>query len=231
MDRPRRILEAGKYFEGHAINYRRDGTPYQVEWNISLIWDPGEGAITHFVSVQQDVTEHQQRIQQMRLMSTALEESGDWLTGVAKRRRFDEMLEKEFERSQRYQLDLALITLDADRFKPINDRYGHEVSDGVLKAMSQVVEESLRLSDQLGRWCGEEFVVLAPRTGKEGAQSLAERLRATVASASFSEVGQVIASFGVTTRRPEDTLRRLVKGMDEVLYQAKEGGRNRIELL
>jgi two-component system, cell cycle response regulator len=165
----------------------------------------------------------------------------DGLTGVANRRRLDQMLDLEHERSRRYKRPLGLLIVDIDFFKKINDGYGHAIGDSVLKTVAQGVREMLRRSDVCGRYGGEEFVVIAPELTAEGAQVLAERVRQHVAlmriGAGFGQDGQprevrVSVSIGVAAfdNGADAPIAELMHRADAALYQAKGGGRNRVVL-
>ena len=152
----------------------------------------------------------------------------DPLTGVGNRRDFEEKLALAFARLSRFGEEAALIMLDIDRFKSVNDNFGHERGDAVLVEASRRLGAVLRSTDSLSRWGGEEFVVLAPRT-EEGAFELAERLRAAFAAAPFEEAGRVTASLGLTFLGAGDGAASAIERVDRALYRAKNGGRNRIE--
>ncbi|MCG0278288.1 MAG: GGDEF domain-containing protein, partial [Thermanaeromonas sp.] len=113
-----------------------------------------------------------------------------------------------------------------DRFKSINDRFGHAAGDRVLKSVVSAFKERLRKTDCLARWGGEEFVILLPETGVEGAATLAEELRRKLDEMEIPRVGRVTASFGVTGYRPGDTVDAVTQRVDGALYRAKGNGRN-----
>lgn len=157
----------------------------------------------------------------------------DALTGACNRRRFFELLEHEHQLVVRYHQPCGLLMVDLDRFKAVNDRHGHAVGDAVLVGFATTVTDLLREVDTLARLGGEEFAVLLPRTGPQGTQRLAERLRSTVAGAPVPGVTrppvQLTVSIGVTELLAEDldvdvALRRA----DVALYAAKHDGRNRV---
>lgn len=154
----------------------------------------------------------------------------DSLTGLRNRRAFDEMLGLELTRAQRYGHPLALILLDIDLFKQINDRHGHQEGDRVLVELARVVGGRLRASEVFARWGGEEFIILAPNTDTGQAKHLAEEIRARVEAHGFPEVGRVTISLGVTQYAPGDSRDSLLKRADAALYRAKSGGRNRVEV-
>ena len=152
----------------------------------------------------------------------------DALTGLANRRALEEILSAEISRAQRFAHDLAVVVLDLDRFKEINDSFGHAAGDVMLRAVSRLLTSLARQGDTVARWGGEEFVVVLPETDLPGAQRFAERLRRTIES---HEVGEMStsASCGVATMLPEDSAEELLGAADRALYQAKANGRNRTE--
>ncbi|TWA71478.1 response regulator receiver modulated diguanylate cyclase [Azospirillum brasilense] len=160
----------------------------------------------------------------------------DGLTGIANRRRFDEVLLREWRRCGRVQLPLSLIMLDVDQFKPYNDHYGHQAGDECLRAVAQLlVGQMMRPGDLIARYGGEEFVCLLPETDEDGAVKVAERLRQTVAERRLPHAVSHVAdhitiSLGVATARPllDDTPDRLTQLADGLLYEAKRAGRNRV---
>jgi diguanylate cyclase (GGDEF)-like protein len=156
--------------------------------------------------------------------------SVDYLTGVANRRAITQVLQSALDRAKQTNAVVAVILLDIDHFKSINDTFGHAAGDTVLVQVCAVLQGQLRAADMLGRWGGEEFLIVANATGAEEAAQIAERLRAVVAARAFEEVGQLAASFGVAASLHHDTLEALVKRADEALYLAKQGGRNRVEV-
>jgi diguanylate cyclase (GGDEF)-like protein len=124
---------------------------------------------------------------------------------------------------------VSVVLLDIDHFKTINDTFGHDIGDNVLIEVSALLKGQLRAADTLGRWGGEEFLIVANSTDAAEVNRMAERLRAALAGHEFPHAGQITASFGVATSLPHDTPESLVKRADQALYQAKQGGRNRVE--
>lgn len=156
----------------------------------------------------------------------------DPLTGCHNRRGFDEILENEIARSQRYDRPLCLVLLDIDRFKAINDDYGHEVGDHALQRIGRAVRHAFRSTDSACRYGGEEFALIFPETPKEEGVKLAERLRMLVAALPPNvEVPRALtASFGVAAYPDDaDNITDLLRAADRALYQAKTNGRNRVE--
>jgi diguanylate cyclase (GGDEF)-like protein len=158
--------------------------------------------------------------------------STDGLTDLANRRHFEEALAGEISRAERFGGTLGLVVADLDDFKQVNDRYGHQTGDDVLRAFADVLCETVRDIDVAARYGGEEFAVLLPQTDLEGAERLAERLRETMAGRLLSlEPGStfcVTASFGVASFPEEPTAAELFAAADEALYRAKSAGKNRV---
>jgi diguanylate cyclase (GGDEF)-like protein len=125
-------------------------------------------------------------------------------------------------------LPLSLIIIDIDNFKSINDSYGHDIGDEILKEVANVLQEKIRQVDILARWGGEEFLVLAPNTDHDNVQILAEKLRLTIENHHFNEVKNITISLGVSTLKETDTLTELFKRADQGLYYAKEHGKNQV---
>jgi polar amino acid transport system substrate-binding protein len=120
------------------------------------------------------------------------------------------------------------MIIDIDHFKRINDSYGHVVGDEILKRLAQLLTAHVRENDVVGRWGGEEFMILCPETDAEGARALAEHLRQRISQTDFSlGTMKVTASFGVTDYRDDEMLEETIKRADLALYQAKHDGRNR----
>ena len=153
----------------------------------------------------------------------------DALTGLSNRARLDEVLDAEIQRCHRYVSNVGLVMLDLDHFKQVNDNFGHQVGDQVLKELSELLLEHTRQVDTVGRWGGEEFMLICPETDMPALALLAEKLRQIVAQHTFSVVDQQTASFGITVFEPGDSSSALVKKADNALYLAKSAGRNRVE--
>jgi diguanylate cyclase (GGDEF)-like protein len=156
----------------------------------------------------------------------------DALTGLPNRRRCEEFLVLEVARSERYETELSIALCDLDRFKAINDRHGHAVGDLVLKEAAACLRHELRDLDLVGRWGGEEFVLVLPHTGSAGAVVTIERIREALSRrtvpASDGAAIAVTGSFGVAELRPGMSVAALLQAADEALYAAKAAGRNRV---
>lgn len=170
--------------------------------------------------------------EQLRDTLTALEQLAgtDRLTQAWNRRRFEETVDNEIHRANRYAHPVSMLLLDIDHFKAINDAYGHLAGDRVLVQVADRMREALRKTDSLTRWGGEEFIVLMPNTGMSHAIALAERIQQQLAAHAFDGVGQVTASIGVAEYQPGSSHQEWLERTDRAMYKAKHDGRNRIEV-
>jgi len=150
----------------------------------------------------------------------------DPLTGLYNRKKLNEVLQYELDRSKRYKLNFGLLIMDIDFFKEVNDSFGHEVGDGVLVELSQIMRKHARTTDILIRWGGEEFIIIYLATNKKELLKLAENLRSAIEDHQFEVVGSRTASFGVTTYSDSDTMSAMLNRADRALYEAKDSGRN-----
>jgi diguanylate cyclase (GGDEF)-like protein/PAS domain S-box-containing protein len=154
----------------------------------------------------------------------------DRLTGIYNRAKFCESLDDEIKSLKTYtNANLSLIMFDIDHFKKVNDAYGHDVGDDVIKKLVHVVKSCTRDSDVFARWGGEEFMILLPNADLEGAYYLAERIRVIIDRTRFEQVGNVTCCFGIAQFFPGDTVDKFTKRADKALYKAKQRGRNRVE--
>jgi diguanylate cyclase (GGDEF)-like protein len=153
----------------------------------------------------------------------------DALTGICNRNGFNHALSVEIQRAQRYGSPLSLMMMDIDHFKNINDTFGHNTGDDILRNLTKIVSENIRTYDIFARWGGEEFIILAPHTDTENAVLLAEKLRVAIESSDFAPVSKLTCSFGVTGLVKENCVaREIVDNADKALYEAKRNGRNMV---
>lgn len=214
-----------KAIEG--VHLRGDGK-VPVEVRSRSIQLKGETAL---VTAVRDITAHKQM--EAYLNSIA---NSDVLTGVGNRRYFLEVGKKEYLRSKRYGQPLSLLMMDIDKFKSINDTYGHDIGDLALQALARICVDTLRTSDLFARLGGEEFAAILPSTGIDGAVQLAERLRTNIeAMLTPSAKGDIrfTVSMGVTQMQgnAEEDIGVMLNRADRGLYQAKESGRNRVVVI
>src|SRR5690606_4599945 len=198
-----------------------------LQWTAKALFDQ-YGAVTEIIAIGRDVTEHMHRI-------GTLEDQAhrDFLTGLANRRYFMTLGEGELQRAVRYGQPLALLMLDIDHFKHINDAYGHRVGDIVLQAFSKTLLKTVRTIDIIGRVGGEEFAVLLPETPLHDAVDAAQRLKEAVAgnkkALESGEMLELTVSIGVAAKQEEGTsLDAMLDLADSALYQAKQTGRNKV---
>jgi len=156
--------------------------------------------------------------------------STDELTQIKNRRSMHEQGLRLSAEVQRYGTNFAVLLLDLDHFKAVNDRYGHKTGDIVLKEVTARVREALRDVDEFGRWGGEEFMILARNSGPDEAVEFAGRLVGIVANHHIDPVGHITVSIGVAISREGESFDGVVQRADRALYRAKEGGRNRVEI-
>lgn len=218
---------------------RLDGTPRLLHVRnrrvTGELWDAEVSAAAFEVAGQRliwasarDITERRRLEEELRRRATT-----DELTGLANRATFMQQLTEEFVRSQRYGHPLSVLMMDVDHFKAINDLYGHQVGDEVLRGVADALRLSLRSCDRAGRIGGEEFAFILPETGEAGAQHVAERLRQAVAGVEVPDsAGQLLVvrcSLGYATADgSEHHSDELLRRADQALYAAKRSGRNRV---
>ncbi|WP_238600639.1 sensor domain-containing diguanylate cyclase [Metasolibacillus meyeri] len=185
--------------------------------------------------VLNETLEHKvrQRTQQLEQAKQELEQlaNTDRLTQISNRVRLDVVLEEYFVLAKQNETPFSIILLDIDNFKEVNDTYGHQVGDQVLIEFAQVLKNAIREQDVVGRWGGEEFLIICPHTVLNEALQLAEVLRLQLTSHSFPVVQHRTSSFGVASYVPGDTLHTLLSKSDKALYKAKADGKNCVEYM
>lgn len=188
--------------------------------------------------VEERTRQLQQALLDQRAISAELQEKNlqldrlaitDRLTGLSNRLRLDQVLEEEYQRSLRHGSSWSLILIDVDHFKLTNDSFGHQAGDAVLQEIASLLAGATRELDVVGRWGGEEFLVICRDTELDGAARLAEKLRACVAGHQFAIGSGKTCSAGVACMSRGDSIAQLIGRADQALYRAKAGGRNRVE--
>ena len=169
---------------------------------------------------QKDIEEKNKELEKLSIT--------DNLTNIYNRRKLDELLGNEILRSERFGHIFGFAILDIDHFKNVNDTYGHQIGDSVLKKIASILKTNLRRTDFVGRFGGEEFVIICPESNIENTAELMERFRLIIEKYNFGEVKNNTASFGITIFKKGDNLDSIIKRADEALYEAKNSGRNRI---
>jgi diguanylate cyclase (GGDEF)-like protein len=228
------VVRAGRPEEGGGPLSLRLGTDEDGIGRL-LLYPPKDGSfdeeseqLAHWLAAQASIA-----IENERLHRTVKRQAiTDELTQLANRRRFTETLSVEVRRAERFSDPLALVLADLDDFKQINDRYGHQTGDEVLRRFSDVLRENVRDFDLPVRYGGEEFAVLLPETGLDGAEQLARRLQSALLHLRLPETGSdkppVTASFGVASFPAARSAEELLSAADGALYRAKAAGKNRV---
>ncbi len=152
----------------------------------------------------------------------------DTLTKIANRNFFETELTKEINRADRYRHDLTLVMFDLDKFKKINDKFGHQVGDDILCKISELVSNNIRDVDILARWGGDEFVIIFPELSKEQAHNTCEKLLSIISESKPANDISITCSFGVAQYQNKESIQALFKRVDKQLYISKEQGRNQV---
>ncbi len=167
----------------------------------------------------------QERTKELRKLSTT-----DHLTDVCNRMKIDENIELEIKRQNRYNRPFGVIMLDIDHFKKVNDTHSHQVGDVVLKEFAQILKNSVRNIDSVGRWGGEEFIIVCVEVNLEQLILMTKKLQTRIKEHTFTHIGTITASFGIAIHEKNEKLQSLIHRADTALYRAKESGRNRMEV-
>ena len=221
-------VTSGQVWQGELINKRKNGEIYWEDAYIAPVKQPS-GEVTHFVAAKIDITERKVMEEQVQRLAQY-----DPLTDLPNRRLFSDRLQQALTLAERDRSILAVMFLDLDRFKPINDNYGHAMGDLVLKEVATRIQFSVRASDTLARIGGDEFVVLLPNVSSvRDVVGVAEKVR-QVLNQPFTVDGHVMSlssSAGIALY-PEhgDTEQSLVRNADTAMYYAKEDGRNNVQV-
>ena len=218
-----RVKEVGTVDSFEARLKSKDGRVFWADIAARVVTHGGERALIFGV---RDIGAQKEAEDRLKVLATT-----DALTGALNRRRVFELAGEELERAERYSRPLSMAMLDLDFFKTVNDRYGHQLGDQALHAVAQAVKKVVRRGDKLGRYGGEEFLLVMPETSLETATAALERVRRAVEALelrSSEERVPLAVSAGVVSRRGGDTLDELLRRADEALFAAKRGGRNRV---
>jgi diguanylate cyclase (GGDEF)-like protein/PAS domain S-box-containing protein len=210
------VISEDKSWHGEMKNRRKDGSDYWVDAVISPRYNE-DGDKIGYIAIRQDIT-NQKHIEELSIT--------DRLTGIYNRLKLDEFFEHQLNFVKRHNEPFSIIITDIDKFKAVNDNFGHQVGDEVLKEFAALIKANLREEDVFGRWGGEEFLILLPATSLGGAKALAEKLRNLIEQNNFSHVGHKTSSFGVASYQSFDDAKTMVARADAALYKAKSNGRN-----
>jgi len=216
--------QSNKSFFKHKP-YRVKTKTGMTKWildNTTLIKDENN-KITHFLGYLSDITEEKNYQDRLEILSKT-----DQLTKVNNRLYIDEVLQKQYYRFFRNDEKCSVILIDIDFFKDINDTYGHIIGDLFLVEFSTILKKNIRESDVVGRWGGEEFLIILPHSNINDAQILAQKLQTLINSFEFPKVGLRTASFGISEFQTGMSSEQLLDNADKALYISKENGRNQI---
>lgn len=200
----------------------RDGSTVWTEVNARLVVDEETGD-KRFIGLSRDITQTLAYERQLEKLALT-----DRLTGLYNRHKLDELLVQQQDLSDRYQSPFAVMILDIDHFKQVNDTYGHHVGDTTLVELAQILIAVTRQGDTVGRWGGEEFIIIVPHADKVALLEMAEKVRESVEQHSFETVQKITVSIGVAIHKQNETVSRLLSRADEALYTSKQEGRNRV---
>ena len=246
------VMEIGLVKDAQFTLLKKDGTSFEAELSCSALYDLDEKP-RGLVSVTRNITERKQAELELLNTKEALEKANfnlqtalireqelsrtDLLTGINNRRHLFELAEQTIAVAIRYKQPLAAMMFDIDHFKQVNDVFGHDIGDRILEGVTQCAVAELRTGDVIGRYGGEEFIILLPMTIALQAYPLAERIRISVANlAVASEKGNVSVtlSIGIVEMLPDaqtETVEDLFRRADKAMYGAKFTGRNRTVII
>lgn len=244
----REINETGAW-KGEVTQFTKTGQAVIIDANIMSIKDR-KGKVVGYVSANRDISKRKQMEEILRQSHREVEAANlelqqalereqslartDGLTGLFNRRHFFTLAEHEFKVARRYNSALSVAIFDLDHFKHVNDRWGHQVGDEVLKHISRLVQSQLREADILARYGGEEFILLMPNSNAKEAEHVAERIRASILAYQIPQtntVQRITVSIGVAVLTAKvASLDHLIRHADSALYNAKESGRDCVKL-
>lgn len=214
----KKIILNKESWSGELELITADGKSKWVETRISPIHDNNDNLI-EFNTVYFDIT-NKKLLEEMYIT--------DALTQLYNRAHFDDIVSSIIEHQRKADINFALIIVDIDHFKLVNDTYGHLVGDEALKLIANALKNSLREDDVIARWGGEEFVVMLKNVSIEEAKLITEKLRHAVEIVEINNTFYSTCSFGVTMYKPKENIDDTFKRADEALYKAKESGRNKV---
>ncbi|MFW6057159.1 MAG: diguanylate cyclase, partial [Chloroflexota bacterium] len=224
----RRIMQTGVVVDEVHLK-RKDGSEFDCARNVVARRDQ-HGNLLEVQGVLRDITQEKRTRAELERLARF-----DTLTGLLNRYSIVEKLSEWIRHSRRYHARLSIVLLDIDHFKRINDTYGHAAGDRVLQETASRLMGSIRQADFVGRYGGEEFLIVLPRTDIDGAAFIAERIRTNMEHAPLyvddETPVRVTISLGVTQWHEDDKDDSLLVRVDSAMYRAKEGGRNRVEVV
>lgn len=214
-------LNNDEEFSSEMKNYDKDRNEYWAKITIHPIFDENDKKIG-YGSYRENITD--KKI--LEYVSTH-----DTLTGVYNREFFQKELSRKIKSAQRYDQSFALAMVDIDHFKNINDTYGHQIGDEVLKKLADCIDNNIREDDVFARWGGEEFVIIANGADINSLIELIKKIQNEITKVDFGDISKITASYGLTVYKEHDNETSILKKADEALYIAKNNGRDRYEVV
>ena len=240
LDLVRSYLDAGERYTVSLAQAGKDlpalATPDEVSIIVKFLLAANAKMQHEAGELKKSLEQSKSQIEKLRSHLAEAQEMGmrDPLTSLSNRRYFDASLERELADAQARGVPMSLVMGDIDNFKKINDLFGHQIGDEILKMFARVLTDNVHSRDTVARYGGEEFAIILPETRLESAKQLTERMRSQVegmelaVSESGQEIGKITASFGIAELGPTDDADALIQRADAKLYEAKCAGRNRV---
>jgi diguanylate cyclase (GGDEF)-like protein/PAS domain S-box-containing protein len=216
------LNRSGRFGPNEKEYVRRDGTRVPIRLSGFKLIDVDDREVVWGI-IENITLEKELKAQHEKLKRLSVT---DHLTGLFNRQKLEQTLATEIDRASRANSCFGVIMLDLDFFKRVNDTYGHQVGDEILIEVSNVLRQRSRRTDIVGRWGGEEFMIICPATDLQGAQRLAELIRTKIEQHAFPVVGEQTCSLGVSCHQQAEDARSTIQRVDQALYQAKQQGRN-----
>lgn len=219
-------IEKREFYQLEEINSR----VFEIQELSDAMLEMGHSICEYQNELEQKVFD---RTKELELKNLELERLSitDKLTNIYNRIKLDKTVFEQINLAKRYKQEFAIMIIDIDYFKKVNDTFGHQIGDTTLVEIANILKTNVRESDTVGRWGGEEFVIICPHTNLDGIKILANNIREKIENHSFPVIGNKTASFGVTVYQDEDNIESLIARADEALYNAKNNGRNKVEFL
>ena len=210
-------ISKNQTWSGEITNFKKDKTTIIFNVYIEPIFK--DGIKIGYRSISEDITD-KKRIEELSIT--------DKLTGLYNRLKLDEKMLIKIEEFKRYKIDFSIILIDIDDFKSVNDTYGHDVGDHILQKLGKVLKNNIRITDIVGRWGGEEFIIICSNTNLDKSKILAENIRKIVQNTNFDKVGNKTISLGLAQFNKDDDVKTIFKRADDALYEAKTTGKNKV---
>ncbi|MDB2405433.1 diguanylate cyclase [Arcobacteraceae bacterium] len=229
-------ISSGHTWQGNLKNRKKDGSEYWIHAIISPIFDEKKNII-YYESIVKDITLekvlknfNEELELQVKEKTKELEKLAmtDKLTGVFNRVKIDNDLESNFDYFKEFDENFSIILIDIDNFKNVNDTYGHQVGDIILQEVTSQIQSHIRSTDVLGRWGGEEFLIICPKSDSATSYIVAQKLRESIENYSFSRVDKLTICAGICDIKSTNDLEKMVSFADTALYEAKHSGRNNV---